>query len=260
MFAPETLRFARPLTLPCRASALEAACFLVTIAFALLFAPVFCYADTATAFLFAIGMYAVALYMFACLVAAAAFIPTLRIRAPWLIAIAAVTALLNPEIHPWLAWELRAGVPSFVVDTYVMGIVPYGFPFGIVGAWALVASIRTARSNRRRALAYGIVPFAIAAAYFAGYPLADRLAVVTIPRTIRSAIPLPNGDTQVVAYQLDGGSVIYNGQRYVVRDDGHIGKWRAAELVRRSIGPDCKTGEPREFYHWWYDVYVDCMP
>ncbi|MEO7202707.1 MAG: hypothetical protein ABI431_07710 [Candidatus Tumulicola sp.] len=58
--------------MPCRVYVLELFYFLLTCAFALLFAPAFCYAETGTAFLIGIAMYAIAIYMFACMVAAAA--------------------------------------------------------------------------------------------------------------------------------------------------------------------------------------------
>jgi hypothetical protein len=253
MFAPETLRFARPVTLPCKVYALEAVWFLLTCAFALLYEPMFRYTDTGTAFLLGIGMYAVAAYMFACLVAVAAFIPARRLGGRSLVAIASFTALLNP----YVAGNLDLG-GSFLIP-YLIGIVPFGFPFGVVAVWAIMAAIRAACLRDRKAIAYGAVPLVIAGAYFAGIPLAARLAVVTIPRIVRPAILLPNTQPQIVAYELDGGDVVYDSQRYVVRDDAHIGIARAAELVRRSSGAACRTGEPREIYRWWYDVYVDCM-
>jgi hypothetical protein len=255
VFAPETLRFARPLTLPCRVHVLELFCVLLTCAFALLFAPAFCYAETGTAFLLGIAMYAIAIYMFACIVAAAAFIPSRRIGVRWLLAIALVAALLNPDLRPALG--LGEGASDFVVITYLIGIVPYGFPFGVVGVWALVASLRAARSRDRKAIAYGMVPVAIAAAYFAGYPLADLLVPVTIPRMIRPAIPLPNMQPQIVAYELDGGSAIYASYRFAVRDDSRIGIARATELVRRTEGFECTAGS-RTIVDGWYDVSLDC--
>lgn len=255
MFAPEILRFARPVTLPCRVAILELFYFLLTCAFALLFAPAFCYAETGTAFLLGIAMYAIAIYMFACMVSAAAFIPSRRIGVRWLLAIALVAALINPDLRPALG--LGEAASDFVVITYLMGIVPYGFPFGVVGVSALLASIRAARLRDRKAVAYGIVPVAIAAAYFAGYPLADKLAPITIPRMIRPAIPLPRVQPQIVAYELDGGSAIYAAYRFAVRDDSRIGIARATELVRRTEGFECTAGS-RTIVDGWYDVSLDC--
>lgn len=255
MFTHETLRFARPITLPCRVYVLEIVCFLLTCAFALLFAPVFCYAETGTAFLLGVGMYAVAIYMFACIVAAAAFVPSRRIGARWLLAIALVTALLNPNLR--LCLWLGTADPRFVLIAYLLGFVPYGFPFGVVGVWALVASIRAARSNSRTALAYGMVPIAISAAYFAGYPLANRLAPITIPHIVRSAVALPKARPQIVAYELDGGSAIYAAYRFAVRDDARIGIVRATELVRRRGGTGCTAGA-KVIVDGWYDVSLDC--
>ena len=218
----------------------------------MLYAPAFQYTDAVTTLLLGIGLYAIALYMLACLATVAAFAPSVRIGAPWLIAIATLAVVLNPTI-----WAADGTDASYIFSSYVTGIVPYGFPFGIVGAWSLVAAVRAARSHGWKALAYGAVPLLIVIAYCAGFPLADRLVVATAG-TVRPAFALPTGSPQIIAYQLDAGNIVCDCQRFVVRDDAHIGMARAAELIRRTAGPRCETGAGREILAGWYDISRDC--
>ncbi len=204
-------------------------------------------------------MYAVAIFMFTCMAAVAALIPSRRIRARSLAPIALVTAFINPDLRPWQVADVSHFiVPIDLIPTYILGFVPYGFPFGVVGAWALVAALRAARSNSRKAVAYGMVPIAIIAAYCAGYPLADRLATVTIPRMVRPGVPLPKVYPEVMVFELDGGSAAYAVERFAVRDDGRIGIARTTELVRRRSGTGCMAAS-RVIADSWYDIYIDCM-
>ncbi|HEY1680111.1 MAG TPA: hypothetical protein VGF98_00525 [Candidatus Tumulicola sp.] len=252
MIVRQNTPYLRTYTLPYKVLSIVAwTCFGGTCLAALLFQPLFLYAEFSTALLLGFFLDLIAITAFIVLAKVAREIE-LPLSTRALLTATVLGSLLNPHLWDGRLSDLDA------IGSFLFGIMPYGFPFFTISMWAAVEAVGATKRRARAAFAYAAVPISIALCYLIGGQLADRLVTTSLSLMAVSARGIPHDAPQLSAYQLDPGSLLCDCRRFIVHDGSNVGESQALLLLRRDGGYGCSVRLNRIVSADDYDVSRTC--